>query len=104
MSYKSSVEIKVGIDFLDNPIRVGRLAIRERKVYFEYDEFFLDRGLNISPLRLPIREGLYTFENELFDGLPGVFNDSLPDGWGRLLLDRFVRSNGILPEELSPTG
>lgn len=35
-------------------------------------------------------------------GLPGLFNDSLPDGWGRLLFDRFARSHGVLPQEISP--
>jgi len=34
--------------------------------------------------------------------LPGVFNDSLPDGWGRLLFDRFARTQGILPTDITP--
>ena len=38
----------------------------------------------------------------MFEGLPGIFNDSLSDGWGRLLLDRQARMNGILPSELTP--
>ena len=38
----------------------------------------------------------------LFEGLPGVFNDSLPDGWGRLLLDRQKRAEGIRAEQLTP--
>ena len=38
----------------------------------------------------------------MFDGLPGVFNDSLPDGWGRLLLDRAMRREGVHPDELGP--
>ena len=37
----------------------------------------------------------------LFEGLPGVFYDSLPDGWGRLLLDRLARSKGIAPNQLT---
>jgi serine/threonine-protein kinase HipA len=45
-------------------------------------------GLNISPFKLPLEKGLQTFNSTLFDGLPGIFDDSLPDGWGRLLLDR----------------
>ena len=38
----------------------------------------------------------------MFEGLGGVFNDSLPDGWGRLLFDRFARSIGILPTDITP--
>lgn len=38
----------------------------------------------------------------MFDGLPGVFNDSLPDGWGRLLIDRKLTAEGIAPGSLTP--
>ncbi|PTW61682.1 serine/threonine-protein kinase HipA [Breoghania corrubedonensis] len=98
----SAAEIRIGLDFEGTTIPVGRLATRDRKIYFEYDASFLKRGLDISPLRLPLKPGLSTFEAPLFDGLPGVFNDSLPDGWGRLLFDRFARSQGIAPESLTP--
>ena len=37
----------------------------------------------------------------LSDGLFGVFNDSLPDGWGRLLLDRALIKHNINPGSLS---
>ncbi len=95
-------ELKVGLNFGDTVTAVGRLAIRDRQVYFEYDPKFISRGLDISPLNLPLKPGMRSFDNHLFDGLPGVFNDSLPDGWGRLLFDRFARSQGALPAELSP--
>lgn len=95
-------EIKVGINFGEDTFPVGRLASRDRKIYFEYDAAFLARNLNISPLKLPLKTGIQTFDPFLFEGLPGVFNDSLPDGWGRLLLDRYLRSKDILREEISP--
>jgi hypothetical protein len=34
---------------------------------------------------------------DLFQGLHGVFNDSLADGWGWLLFDRAMRARGLLP-------
>ena len=98
----SATEIKVGINFGEGVHPVGRLAIRERTIYFEYYSTFIEHGIEISPLRLPLQPGVQTFDYGLFEGLPGVFNDSLPDGWGRLLLDRFVRSQGILPADISP--
>ena len=94
--------VTVGLDFGAGAHRVGRLAARDRRLYFEYDRDFLAQGREISPLRLPLRPGLQTFDPALFEGLPGVFNDSLPDGWGRLLLDRALRSRGVLPEEIGP--
>ncbi len=102
MSFTPNTQIKVGLDFDAGILPVGRLAIREGDIYFEYDGDFLDRGLEISPLRLPLSPELKTFDRALFEGLPGVFNDSLPDGWGRLLLDRSMRAQGILSEQLSP--
>jgi len=95
-------EIKVGLDFGDENLSVGRLAIRDGVIYFEYDGGFIERGIEISPLRLPLQSGVQSFDRNLFEGVPGVFNDSLPDGWGRLLFDRFVRSQGILPENITP--
>ncbi len=100
-NFLSLEEIKVGLNFGKGTIPVGRLASRDRKIYYEYDATFLTRGLNISPLELPFQASVQTFDPHLFEGLPGVFNDSLPDGWGRLLLDRLLRSKNILREEIS---
>jgi len=100
-TYISTPEIKISLDFGTDIIPVGRLASHDHKTYFEYDTSFLKRGLEISPLRLPLKPGLSTFDYFLFEGLPGVFNDSLPDGWGRLLFDRSLRSLGGLPSSVS---
>ncbi|MEX0965354.1 MAG: type II toxin-antitoxin system HipA family toxin [Pseudohongiellaceae bacterium] len=99
---KSVKEVKVGVNFGDGVDPVGRLAIRDRQIYFEYDQTFIEGGIEISPLRLPLKAGVQSIDYDLFEGLPGVFNDSLPDGWGRLLFDRFARSQGILPADITP--
>lgn len=93
--------IRVGLNFKTDTIDVGRLASRSGKIYFEYDERFLKANLNISPLKLPLQSGLKSFDPFLFEGLPGVFNDSLPDGWGRLLIDRLLRNRGLIPGEFT---
>lgn len=100
-SYISTPEIKVGLNLGGGVISVGRLASHDHKTYFEYDTSFLKRGLELSPIKLPAKPGLSTFDYFLFEGLPGVFNDSLPDGWGRLLFDRHLRSLGVLPADVS---
>lgn len=103
MSGSRSVrEIKVGLDWGKGLIDVGRLAMRERTIYFEYHQDFIAQGLEISPYLLPLKAGVSSFDLRLFEGLPGVFNDSLPDGWGRLLFDRLAMSRGLLPATLSP--
>ncbi len=74
---------------------VGELAHSGRKIYFKYYPRFMDLGIEISPLKLPLSDRILTPDTNIFDGLFGVFNDSLPDGWGRLLLDRkLLRQTG----------
>ena len=82
--------------------KIGRLAAQSRRILFEYDPAFIATGLRISPFRLSPRAGVFVGDPQLFDGLFGVFNDSLPDGWGRLLLDRTVEQLGIARQDLTP--
>ena len=95
-------EIKVGLDYGSGVQSVGRLAIRNGVIYFEYDNTFLEGNLEISPIKLPLQRGVIELPREPFEGLVGVFNDSLPDGWGRLLFDRMLRNEGVLPSEITP--
>jgi serine/threonine-protein kinase HipA len=81
--------------------KVGRLALRQRQILFEYDPAFIASGIEISPLKLPLKTGVFAPPDMIFGGLYGVFNDSLPDGWGRLLLDRTVEKHGIRRGQLS---
>jgi len=65
---------------------------------FEYDRDFVSRGLEPSPLMMPVREGrVYSFANlgkETFNGLPGMLADALPDTYGRALFDRWLALTG----------
>ena len=80
---------------------VGTLAkTPDRLVAFEYDSEWLATGFSISPFSLPLQKKVFIPKFEPFDGLFGVFNDSLPDGWGRLLVDRLLLKNKINPNEI----
>lgn len=81
---------------------MGRLLLKNREIFFEYDNAFIKTGLELSPFKLPLKAGVIGSNDRTFDGLFGVFNDSLPDGWGRLLLDRKLMRGGVSPGELSP--
>lgn len=81
---------------------VGRIALTPEKLCaFEYDHEYIKNGQSISPFYLPIQPGVVIARRDPFAGNFGVFNDSLPDGWGKLLLDRYLTSNNINPSELS---
>ena len=78
---------------------VGTMAlIQNRLAAFEYDKSWLENGFSISPFSLPLEKRVFVPKDEPFDGLFGVFADSLPDGWGRLLVDRLMRRNGLDPQ------
>lgn len=84
-----------------NDILVGTLAkTPERVVAFEYDSDWLSNGFSISPFSLPLIKKVFIPKYEPFGGLFGVFNDSLPDGWGRLLVDRLFLKNKINPAQI----
>jgi len=74
---------------------VGRLAMRDRQIYFQYDASFVAHGLPLSPFHLGVAAHVLGPFHTPFEGLPGIFNDSLPDGWGRLLVDRRARGLGL---------
>jgi serine/threonine-protein kinase HipA len=81
---------------------VGQLAEAERRIYFEYDAEFLQHSIQLSPFKWPLRPGLIEHVDRAFGLLPGLFDDSLPDGWGLLLMDRLFRRQGIDPAVISP--
>jgi len=82
---------------------VGYLAeTKDGRTAFQYGKEWLVDGFSINPLSLPLGEKVYLPKGYEFDGLFGVFSDSLPDGWGRLLVDRMLLSKGISPQKVTP--
>lgn len=85
-----------------NEKKVGTLALMKNNIVaFEYDSNWITNGFSISPFSLPLKKQVFTPRIDPFDGLYGVFSDSLPDGWGRLLVDRMLNSQNINPREIS---
>ncbi|MBC3802926.1 type II toxin-antitoxin system HipA family toxin [Acetobacterium fimetarium] len=81
---------------------VGTMALyQNRQVAFEYSKEWLVDGFSISPFSLPLMQRVFIPKVDPFEGLFGVFADSLPDGWGRLLVDRLLLKNHINPFEIS---
>ncbi len=82
---------------------VGVLAKIKNKTFFQYDNAFLDKGLEISPLHLPLSKKVYeTSHLEHFEGLAGVFADALPDSWGTKMVENyFLKDKNIPPYEVT---
>lgn len=81
---------------------VGRLSDADRRICFEYAPTFLKTGIALSPFKLPLQSGVFIDSAATFEGLFGLFNDSLPDGWGCLLLDRKLREQGLSYAAITP--
>ncbi len=85
---------------------VGQLAERGPRpaggrLYFEYAAEFLRDPLWLSPFKLPPQPGLVEHRDHAFGPIFGLFDDSLPDGWGLLLMDRFFHQRGTPVVEVS---
>lgn len=74
------------------PVGTFRWDYRYDVVQFEYDKSFIGRGIEPSPIMMPVRSGrIYSFGNldkETYKVLPGLLADSLPDTYGRALFER----------------
>ncbi len=82
----------------DNEIPVGILSEVGQEIAFEFTPSFLTTPLPIAPFRLPTRHGITFYDRTKGGELFGLFEDSLPDGWGRRLQDDFFQRHiGQLP-------
>lgn len=68
---------------------------------FEYDKVWLLDGFSVSPLELPLRPGIFVAKPQPFFGNFGIFEDSLPDGYGRYLLHKALMRVGVNDATLS---
>lgn len=90
------------LNIVMNQQNVGRLILtKDGLCAFEYDANFLTKGFSISPFHLPLEKKVFIARPTPFSGNFGVFNDSLPDGWGNLLLDRYLHKKAIAPNRLT---
>ncbi|KHD07512.1 hypothetical protein PN36_05160 [Candidatus Thiomargarita nelsonii] len=81
--------------FQNKVITVGHLVPHNKQILFEYTPEFIKTGLELSPFYLPNKPNVFIERERVFAGLYGLFNDSLPDGWGLLLMDRAFRKLGL---------
>ena len=72
---------------------------------FQYNPSFLNMGIELSPLKMPLSEQIYSFPELNFStyrGLPGLLADSLPDDFGNAVLNTWVAAKGKSPEDITP--
>ena len=82
--------------------KVGTLALtNDNRVAFQYTDEWVEKGFSINPFKLPLSKQLFFATSPYFKGLFGVFADSLPDSYGELLLERFLKSKNVNISDLT---
>lgn len=80
---------------------------------FQYDTKFLSKGWDISPLKMPIKNGNRTYsfpelrptradDTNTFKGLPGLLSDALPDKYGNELINVWLAQRGRPANSMNP--
>jgi serine/threonine-protein kinase HipA len=96
------LSIALAFEPSSEPLAVGRLAMDAGLAQLEWSTEVIARSLPVSPLYYPPEPGLMAARNRSFDGLHGFLADSLPDGWGYLLMRKRLAKLGIDIASLSP--
>ena len=93
------MKLTVKLDFgCGREIKVGTFSEIGRDTAFEFAGEFLSSGLDPAPFRLRAGGGLKIYDRSGNMETFGLFDDSLPDGWGRRIVDRmFMKREGRLP-------
>jgi serine/threonine-protein kinase HipA len=85
---------------------IGAVALDEGRdvARFQYAPDFARSGIELSPLTMPLSEGVYEFPalpRNTSHGLPGLLADSLPDKFGNALINAWLATQGRTPESFN---
>jgi serine/threonine-protein kinase HipA len=97
----TTTKLDVFIQFSMQEELVGQLVLNGRKIVFKYNDAYLETGKNLSPNQLNFDKIPQSTQQKPFNGLFGVFADSLPDAWGNLLIKKRLSADRIAIESLN---
>jgi len=81
---------------------LGQLAESGPQLLFEYSADALQKKIEFSPVHLKLKSTAYSGFPTYQQNLPGLISDSLPDGWGLLLMDKLFKKQGLNLRDISP--
>ena len=94
-------KLDVYIQYTKQEEHIGQLILDGRSILFKYSDTYLEAGKNLSPNQLKFDDTPQTAKEKTFNGLFGVFADSLPDAWGYLLIKKRLSADRIAIESLN---
>ena len=91
------IKLPESLDVFYHNKLVGTLSMTpgNHKCAFEYSQTWLAEGFSISPLELPLKSGLLLPKTDYFYGNFGIFEDSMPGGYGNYLMNRILRKDEL---------
>lgn len=86
--------------------RIGAVSLEDGAdaAVFAYAPAFLDSGVQVAPIMMPLGPGVFSFPDlprRSFHGLPGMLADALPDKYGNILIDAWLATQGRAPESFN---
>lgn len=102
-------EVKIWGEF----VGAIRWDIEQKIGYFQYDSKFIQKGWDLSPIKMPVKNGnrIYSFPElrkgrgeteDTFKGIPGLLSDMLPDKYGNKLINVWLAQQGRSEESMNP--
>ncbi len=95
----------ISVNYLGKTVGAASFDTQTGLGAFEYTAEFIDTGIELSPLKMPLAKRIYSFpelDHATFKGLPGLLADSLPDDFGNAVLNAWMASKGKQPEQITP--
>lgn len=93
---------KLNVLYRNRTVGSLRMDADNRVCVFQYSKEWLADGFSISPLNLPLKPDIFIAQQQPFYGNFGIFEDSLPDGYGRYLLNKILKRQGVNDLNLTP--
>ena len=94
------MKLRVSLKFgMAQMVHVGDLSEKDYDTVFEFAPSFIGKGLNPAPFRLPVKTGINLYDRSGGMETFGMFEDSLPDGWGRPYFNCSFRKIDVLNKQ-----
>jgi serine/threonine-protein kinase HipA len=95
----------ISVNFNQHAVGAVSYDPETRQGAFEYLPSFIESGIQLSPIKMPLSDRIYQFpeiDYQTFKGLPGLIADSLPDDFGNAVMNAWIASQGKSPQDISP--
>ncbi|MDO7085558.1 type II toxin-antitoxin system HipA family toxin [Pseudocolwellia sp. AS88] len=95
----------INVSYKDKNVGAVSYNAKTKLGAFEYSPKFIKTGIELSPLKMPLSDRIYTFPNlnsDTFKGLSGLIADSLPDDFGNAVMNAWLSMKGRSSSDITP--